>query len=234
MRKRATKTSKSRLISAASGGQVSTLPDGEHPYRVLLEAINEGAATLNADGTVLYANARFAGFLNVSVGKFVGTLLRSHVPLSAKEKLSELVEESLRGNSEGEIILETPEGRPRLLQLSLCVVKDPNPQTICVVARESTELAEANEALKANEGMLRQLSGRLLQLQDDERRHIARDLHDITGQKLAFQSIVLSQVINATSDAATKSALAECQQLTSQVGEEIRTLSLFAASTVAR
>jgi two-component system NarL family sensor kinase len=36
---------------------------------------------------------------------------------------------------------------------------------------------------------------------------------------------VMSQVINATTDAATKSALAECQELTRQVGEEIRTLS---------
>ena len=224
-RRRAANTSKSQFISAPSGGRVLTLPGAEHPDRVLLETINEGAATLNGEGTVLYANARFAEFLNVSVGKFVGTPLRSHVSLSAKEKLSELLEESFRGNSRGEIILETPEGRPRLLQLSLCAVKDSNPQTICVVARELTELAEANEALKANEGMLRQLSGRLLQLQDDERRHIARDLHDITGQKLAFQSIVMSQVINATTDAATKSALAECQELTRQVGEEIRTLS---------
>ena len=186
-RKRAANTSKSQFISAPSGGRVLTLPGAEHPDRVLLETINEGAATLNGEGTVLYANARFAEFLNVSVGKFVGTPLRSHVSLSAKEKLSELLEESFRGNSRGEIILETPEGRPRLLQLSLCAVRDSNPQTICVVARELTELAEANEALKANEGMLRQLSGRLLQLQDDERRHIARDLHDITGQKLALR-----------------------------------------------
>src|SRR6202451_2091681 len=224
-RKRAANTSKSQFISAPSGGRVLTLPGAEHPDRVLLETINEGAATLNVEGTVLYGNARFAEFLNVSVGKFVGTPLRSHVSLTAKEKLSELLEESFRGNSRGEIILETPEGRPRLLQLSLCAVRDSNPQTICVVARELTELAQANEALKANEDMLRQLSGRLLQLQDDERRHIARDLHDITGQKLAFQSIVLSQLITAATDPATKSALKECQQLTSQVGEEIRTLS---------
>ena len=80
--------------SGVSGGEsrVLTLPGAEHPDRVLLETINEGAATLNGEGTVLYANARFAEFLNVSVGKFVGTPLRSHVSLSAKEKLSELLE----------------------------------------------------------------------------------------------------------------------------------------------
>jgi PAS domain S-box-containing protein len=196
-----------------------------HPYRVIVESINEGAATLDARGTVLFANARFAEFLNLPLKKFVGAPLQDHVPASAREKLWELIQLSLHEDTKDEISLGTPQGRPRLVQFSFSAVKESHPQTICVVATELTELAQANEALRANEEMLRQLSGRLLQLQDDERRHIARDLHDITGQKLAFQSIVLSQLITAANDAATKNALTECQQLTSQVGEEIRTLS---------
>jgi PAS domain S-box-containing protein len=213
------------VISAPTGDQVFTLQGAEHPYRVLVETINEGAATLDAEGTVLYANARFAEFLNVPLEKFIGAPLQSHVPPSAHEKLWGLIQESLIENTKGEISLETEEGRPRLIQFSLSAVKNSIPQTICVVATELTELAEANEALKANGEALRQLSSRLLQLQDDERRHIARDLHDITGQKLAFQSIVLSQLNNAATDPAAKTAVAECQQLTSQVSEEIRTLS---------
>ena len=243
--KRAAKTSKSRsskarneslrarvqeledslLATRRGGADDLTARAPAHPYRVLVETINEGAATLDAEGTVHFANARFAEFLNLPLKKLIGAPLHNHVPESAKEKLLELVEQSLRQDTKGEISLETSEGRPRLIQFSLSAVKDSHPQTICVVATELTELAQANEALKANEDMLRQLSGRLLQLQDDERRHIARDLHDITGQKLAFQSIVLSQLITAATDAATKSALLECQQLTGQVGEEIRTLS---------
>jgi len=50
------------VISAPTGDQVFTLQGAEHPYRVLVETINEGAATLDAQGTVLYANARFAVF----------------------------------------------------------------------------------------------------------------------------------------------------------------------------
>jgi two-component system, NarL family, sensor kinase len=243
--KRAVKTSKSQssqartkslrarvqeleeTLLAIRRGSVSVLATSapSDPYRVLVETINEGAATLDAEGTVLFANARFAEFLNLPLEEFIGAPLQNHVPPAAKERLWELIQQSLREDTKDEISLETPEGRPRLIQFSLSAVKDSHPQTICVAATELTELAQANEALRANEDMLRQLSGRLLQLQDDERRHIARDLHDITGQKLAFQSIVLSQVIDTTTDAATKSALAECQQLASQIGEEIRTLS---------
>jgi PAS domain S-box-containing protein len=213
------------LLEIRRGGDTQASSAPSHPYRVLVETINEGAATLDAEGTVLFANARFAEFLNFPLKRFVGTPLKDHVPPSAKEKLSELIQQSLREDTKDEISMGTPEGRSRLIQFSFSAVKDSRPQTIAVVATELTELAQANEALKANEDMLRQLSGRLLQLQDDERRHIARDLHDITGQKLAFQSIVLSQLFTAATDAATKSALKECQQLTSQVGEEIRTLS---------
>jgi PAS domain S-box-containing protein len=244
-RKRAAKTPKSRsseaqnkalrarvqelekALLALRRGSIDAPSTGasSHPYRVLVETINEGAATLDAEGTVLFANARFAEFLNLPLKRFIGAPLQNHVPASAREKLWELIQLSLQEDTKDEISLGTPEGRPRLIQFSFSAVKESHPQTICVVATELTELAQANEALRANEDMLRQLSGRLLQLQDDERRHIARDLHDITGQKLAFQSIVLSQLITAAADAATKSALTECQQLTSQVGEEIRTLS---------
>jgi two-component system NarL family sensor kinase len=209
-------------LRAIQGGDAA---GARAPLGVLVETINEGAATLDAKGTVLYANARFAEFLNLRLEEFIGAPLHNHVPPSAKEKLWDQIQQSLHEDTKDEINLTTSEGRPRLIQFSLSAVKGSDPQTICVVATELTELAQANEALRANEDMLRQLSGRLLQLQDDERRHIARDLHDITGQKLAFQSIVLSQLINAATDAATRSALAECQQLTNQVSEEIRTLS---------
>src|SRR5580704_15944523 len=62
-----------------------------------------------------------------------------------------------------------------------------------------TDLAEPNEALREDEQSLRKFSGRLLKLQDDEHRRIARDLHDITGQKLAVQSMALSQLLNSQS-----------------------------------
>jgi len=90
------------------------------------------------------------------------------------------------------------------------------------------DLVEANEALRSKEESLRQLSARLLQLQDEERRHIARDLHDITGQKLALQSMALSALQTKQAshlDAEAQQALSESLVLNKEISAEIRALS---------
>ena len=78
---------------------------------------------------------------------------------------------------------------------------------------------------KANKG-LRELSARLLQLQDDERRRIARDLHDSIGQLLAGLTMNLSAA-RADIDRLSKTAtsLADSEALVQEMGKEVRTIS---------
>lgn len=216
------------VMSGSDGDQVLTLQGAEHPYRVLVESINDGVATLDSAGIILYANSRFVAIFRVSAGDFVGTSLQSHVSASNREILQTLIEKGLSDSKQGEIALDASEGRSRFVRLALTPVKNSEPRTVCIVATELTELVEANEALRSNEEALRQLSARLLQLQDEERRHIASDLHDITGQKLAVQSMALAQVLNrkpTNLDAESRRILMECAGLNKQVSEEIRTLS---------
>jgi signal transduction histidine kinase len=74
---------------------------------------------------------------------------------------------------------------------------------------------------------LRQLSGRLLRLQDEERRHIARELHDTTAQSLAALAINLNVVKDSVADLnpRARSCLSESLGLADQCSREIRTLS---------
>ena len=61
------------LVSSPEGDQVFTLQGAEHPYRVLVESIDEGAAILSEDGTVLYSNQSFAKFFGVTLERFIGS-----------------------------------------------------------------------------------------------------------------------------------------------------------------
>ncbi len=56
--------------------QVYTLHGAETPYRLLIEAMNEGAVVLRADGTILYCNDRFAKLLGTPLQNLIGSVLR--------------------------------------------------------------------------------------------------------------------------------------------------------------
>jgi PAS domain S-box-containing protein len=216
------------VMAGKNGNEVLTLQGAEHPYRVLVETINDGVATLDRNAVILYANSRFAAIFRVPMQNLIGSSLQNELSVLNRDLLLRLLAEGLSNSTCGEVSLEGDGGRSRLVRLSLNPIKDSNPRSVSVVATEMTELVEANEALRSNEESLRQLSSRLLQLQDEERRRISRDLHDITGQKLAFQTIGLSHVLNrkpANLDEESRRILLECSALSKQVGEEIRTLS---------
>ena len=72
---------------------------------------------------------------------------------------------------------------------------------------------------------LRQLSARLLQAQDDERRRLARELHDSVGQLLAAISMNIQTVQSTPLEPRAASAAAENAKLIDQISTEIRTMS---------
>jgi two-component system NarL family sensor kinase len=78
----------------------------------------------------------------------------------------------------------------------------------------------------ANEN-LRELSGRLQQTRDEERRHISRELHDSVGQLLAALGMNLAIVQRQSDklDSLGARAISENAAMVEQIGREIRTIS---------
>ena len=70
-------------------------------------------------------------------------------------------------------------------------------------------------------------TGRLLRTQDEERRRIARELHDVTAQSIGLLMLNLAQVQQASSamDEDTKDKLSESMSFAEQALKDIRTLS---------
>src|ERR1700680_3195668 len=78
------------LVAGPQGEQVFTLQGAEHPYRTLVETIDEGAATLTKDGTVLYSNKSFAGIFDAPLEKVIGVPLERFVSGEDLEHLRSL------------------------------------------------------------------------------------------------------------------------------------------------
>ena len=67
------------MVSGRRGEQVVSLKGGEPAYRMLVEAMSEGAATLSRNGAVLYCNRRFAELMRRPPGKIIGIAVQSLV-----------------------------------------------------------------------------------------------------------------------------------------------------------
>ncbi len=102
------------------------------------------------------------------------------------------------------------------------------------VRTRSDELTRVNASLeteiadrKQKEELLRQLSGHLMSAQDQERRRIARELHDNSGQTLAAIAGNLSRIENLLPDSApkVKNLVADTAAMAEQTSREIRTIS---------
>lgn len=93
--------------------------------------------------------------------------------------------------------------------------------------QKNLQIREQAEILEATNQGLRDLSARLLHVQDEERRRIARDLHDSTGQTLALLTMTLSSLESDARKLNPELArgLADNAELVRQVSVELRTLS---------
>ena len=85
------------------------------------------------------------------------------------------------------------------------------------------QVQERTAELQQSNQQLRQLSARLIRSQDDERRRIARELHDSAGQYLGAVSIALD-VAKQEQDAAIRK-LSEAGEMAKECAAEIRTIS---------
>jgi PAS domain S-box-containing protein len=95
------------------------------------------------------------------------------------------------------------------------------------VRARTRELEERNTEVLRQSEQVRELSWRLLRAQDEERRHIARELHDSAGQTLTVLGMNLAQFVQKTGRTAPEVAgeAETIQEMVQQLHRDIRTTS---------
>jgi PAS domain S-box-containing protein len=148
------------VVAESSGERVYTLEGADRPYRLLVEQMQQGAVTLHDDGTIVYSNLRASALLGVPLPQLVGADLERFVADEHRSTYRTLLEEGRSAISQGEIVLDRPDGTRAPVFLTLSELPKVSGVAVCVLITDLTaqkhqeQLAEAHQALRASEEAL--------------------------------------------------------------------------------
>jgi PAS domain S-box-containing protein len=202
---------------------VEALRASEERFRKLFAHAATGMTLQDLEGNFLEVNQAFCAITGYDERELVGAEYRSITPPEDLAGTSCRREELLAGEIPSFVVEKRyirKDRRPVWVRNSVSLLGDSKPPRIITLVEDITERKQAEEAL-------RQLSGRLLQAQDEERRRLARELHDGTAQTIAALGMNLSAVREAFAalDARAQRALHDSMELADQCIRELRTLS---------
>lgn len=142
------------VVSTPQGDQVFTLIGADHTYRVLTEAMNEGAVILTAEGDITYCNARFSAILGSPLEKIIGSSIYTYIPPADMPDFKAALRDCKAARKE-EMFLKAQDGKSVPVYLSHTPLKLAGVEALCLVVTDLTE-RKRNEEILA-EGKLTRL-----------------------------------------------------------------------------
>ncbi len=144
------------VVQGEHGNQIFTLTSAETPYRVMIEQMEEGAATVIENGTVLYCNQKFAEFVDQPPEKVMGSNIFNFFDDTEKEKLSVLLNNGMDKSCQGEICISKKEA-VRCFQLSFSPIINPDSRKVCcIISNEFTQIKNKENELRESEAQFRE------------------------------------------------------------------------------
>jgi PAS domain S-box-containing protein len=144
------------VVGAGATAQVFTLQGADYAHRVLLQAMSEGALTLAADGTILYANLRFAGMVGAPHERVVGTSLADFVQEPDRRRLQDLLRTGNDQPCHADLALCGPNGTLVLCAVALSPVALGGTSSWAVVVTDVTrERQQARDDLSEQQDWFR-------------------------------------------------------------------------------
>ena len=145
------------VVHGPVGPRVYTLEGADRPYRLMVERMQQGAATLQSDGTIAYCNRRMAELLGVPLERVIGSSLIRYVAPEARAPFTALLLQGQTGIARGELPLSGASGG----RIPVLLTFNPLPldcgASIGLLVTDLTEqkhheqLARANAALRESE-----------------------------------------------------------------------------------
>jgi len=199
-----------------------------HAGHDFIESMNEGALTLEANGTILYANPCFIHMVASTPQAVIGTSFQNFFSKRDKAGLRLLLNRQYefrwKPGAEIQMTLHASNGfyLPALISIHLLTKKNAaDTAHYGVLITDMTEVLQREEQLRA-------LSNRLVDVHEAERKRVAGELHESISQLtygILIRCDILARTLPAT-DGASRGELLKLRDLLSKTTEEVRSMAV--------
>jgi PAS domain S-box-containing protein len=207
----------------------NALKASEMRYRRLFETAQDGILILNADtGQIDDVNPFLTEMLGYTREQLLGNKLWEIGPFkdtkASKAEFRELQREAYVRYDD--LPLETSDGRSINVEFVSNVYQVNGGKVIQCNIRDITQRKRAQGKLKESRRRLQVLSRRLVEVQETERRHLARELHDEVGQALTVIEMNVQALLASPGADALVPRLKQSLEVVERVQEQVHDLSL--------
>jgi PAS domain S-box-containing protein len=137
------------------------------PYQLIIEQMNEGAATMTAQGVILYANRRLSELLKTPIAEIVGSTFDRFVRSHDQIRLHTLLHASKAQTCAGEVIARAADGAEVPLKLAFSRMTSVSSPIVCVIATDMSEARIRENELQAAHDELERRVAELARINTD-------------------------------------------------------------------
>jgi PAS domain S-box-containing protein len=204
----------------------AALRRSEKHFRALASVSPAGIFRTSAKGELLYVNQRWCEITGLRESDVLGTAWTSSLFAQDRKRVAENWRRSARrqGVHEETCRIKKPDGTLTWVVAQATVERDTYGRTTGYIGciTDITELKRSEQAYRESEQRLISLSHQMLHVQEEERRALARELHDEVGQQLAALKLNLQTLNRDPQWEGAQARFADCLEIVETTLGQIR------------
>lgn len=133
------------VVCGKDGEQIFTLKNADQPYRVFVENMNEGAATLSSDGIIYYCNKCFAETLKTPIEELIGSSIYIFISLEEAKKFKNILKSDTKHGSQNSFLFKDKCNKtvPLLISMSSSDINEKD--SVSIIATNMTQQVQLKE-----------------------------------------------------------------------------------------